>query len=228
MKKWITWSFSASLILAFQNCSDAFKESPLYDEGSLDSSALSSTLSPWSNSSLILAQPLTTIGYEGQPVFLNVEAKSLAGATYQWLKGGMPVYGATSKTFSLNLAAPSDTGLYSVLVTDSSGRSEQSQSVYLQIQPAPSALLAPEITTQPQSITERVGASIVLQVGVAGYPAPTWYQWYKDGQALVGQNKPYLRLDAVTAADSGDYAMAVVNPAAPEGRGTNHALVSVK
>jgi len=66
----------------------------------------------------ITVQPLSRIVNEGQTTSLHVAATGSA-LTYQWLRGGQPVSGATGRTLSFAGVTALDAGIYSV------GRSRQ-------------------------------------------------------------------------------------------------------
>lgn len=58
---------------------------------------------------------------EGQALTLTVSASGTGALSYQWYKGSQPISGATSATYSIASAMPSDDGIYDVAVTDSTG-----------------------------------------------------------------------------------------------------------
>jgi hypothetical protein len=71
---------------------------------------------------------------------------------------------------------------------------------------------APTITRHPTPTnqTVAVGDSVSFS-GAASGSAPLSYQWRKNGVALTGQTNATLVLTNLTAADSGDYTLAVSN-----------------
>jgi hypothetical protein len=85
----------------------------------------------------ITAQPQANIGYWGQSVTMSVTA---AGGTqpytYQWLKDGVAISGATNSTLDLTNLQISDTGAYSVTVGDADNSSITSASAPLVVNPA--------------------------------------------------------------------------------------------
>lgn len=70
--------------------------------------------------------------------------------------------------------------------------------------------VAPTITTQPQSQTVTVGASVVFSVTASGRPTPT-YQWSRNGAAIAGATSPTLTLSNVQSGDAGNYTVTVSN-----------------
>lgn len=71
---------------------------------------------------------------------------------------------------------------------------------------------APAITTQPQAIFVGSGLNASLSVVATG-SSPVGYQWYKDGVAIAGARSPQLDIVYATAADAGEYIVAVANAA---------------
>lgn len=67
-----------------------------------------------------LAQSATT-AVDGNKVTFSVAAKGTAPFTYQWRKNGVAIAGATAATYVVATARPADSGLYSVVVSNSAG-----------------------------------------------------------------------------------------------------------
>lgn len=57
----------------------------------------------------------------GQPATFRVNASGLEPLFYQWRKGGVPIAGATSPTFTIPSAKVDDAGIYDVLVANPQG-----------------------------------------------------------------------------------------------------------
>ncbi|MGA2016605.1 MAG: immunoglobulin domain-containing protein [Opitutaceae bacterium] len=78
------------------------------------------------------------------------------------------------------------------------------------------ALVAPAITSAPQSQTVVAGSPAVFNAGASGRPLPS-YQWLlngvplMDGDGISGCTGPTLYLGSVTATDAGAYAVTVTN-----------------
>jgi hypothetical protein len=70
------------------------------------------------------------------------------------------------------------------------------------------AVVAPTITTQPQSVSGAVG-NVSFSVVATG--TNLVYQWRKDGVAIAGATNPSLNLVNVQAADAGSYTVVVSN-----------------
>jgi hypothetical protein len=69
----------------------------------------------------ITGHPQNRSVFAGESVTLNVSATGSAPLTYQWLKGGNPVPGATGSSLTLTNVQVSDSGTYSVVVSNAYG-----------------------------------------------------------------------------------------------------------
>lgn len=72
--------------------------------------------------------------------------------------------------------------------------------------------LAPNITSQPTSLTVNAGQSASFTVSANGIPDPT-YQWLKDSTNLVGQTGSMLSIGTASGLDIGTYYVIVANAA---------------
>jgi hypothetical protein len=79
----------------------------------------------------IFVHPQSQRATTGSTVYLTVYAPN--GATYQWLKDGVLIQGATSSQLELRSVLPHDGGSYTVVVTETDGDVALSQSATLQI-----------------------------------------------------------------------------------------------
>lgn len=69
----------------------------------------------------IVANPVGASVCPGDAVVLSVNAIGPAGMTYQWLKDGSPIAGATNNSYTISSALSVDNGLYSVSVNSPCG-----------------------------------------------------------------------------------------------------------
>ncbi|MBE2216217.1 MAG: hypothetical protein IAE82_20255 [Opitutaceae bacterium] len=72
----------------------------------------------------IVAAPANTAADVGGSFSLSVEASGLGPLTYQWLKDGQPVAGATGRSYVAAAAVAGDAGTYAVRVTNANGTTE--------------------------------------------------------------------------------------------------------
>lgn len=144
----------------------------------------------------------------GQPATFSVSvATGSTPLTYQWLRNGTPIAGATLGSYSIAAVSTADAGAYTVTVSNVLG-SVTAPSATLTVTPA----LAPTITTQPLAQNVAFSGTILLSVAVSGTPAFT-YQWRRDGVAIDGATSGSYTVINATPAHNGVYTVVVGNRA---------------
>jgi hypothetical protein len=83
----------------------------------------------------IKTQSRSQVGYWGKSVTFTVTAEGPAPLSYQWLKDGTPLPGATGSSLTLTNLQATDAAGYSVVVTNDYG-SVTSSTAYLTVNPA--------------------------------------------------------------------------------------------
>ncbi|HEX2101631.1 MAG TPA: peptidylprolyl isomerase [Candidatus Synoicihabitans sp.] len=101
---------------------------------------------------------------------------------------------------------PRSSGTATVTVTATEARTTSVTATFT-VTVAPGA---PIITASPRSQTVAPGGSVTFSV--TAIDGPTGYQWSKNGTAISGATGSTLTLTNVSAADAGDYTVAIVNP----------------
>ncbi len=141
----------------------------------------------------------------GQNVTLAVSFNaSSPDQSYQWSKGGAPIAGATSASYSIAAVSAADAGTYTVVVTNSAGSSVASTDVTVK------ALAAPAITSQPRALVVQVGQSATFSyVATGSYPRT--HQWRKSGVDIDGATNSTYTIASVGTADAGTYSVVVAN-----------------
>jgi hypothetical protein len=104
---------------------------------------------------------------QGILIWFSVQANGTAPLTYQWLKDGVAINGATLSTFTINSVSAADAGSYTVVVKNNIG-SATSNAATLAV------ATAPAIMTQPSSVSAVVGGSASFSVAASG-TAPLVY-----------------------------------------------------
>jgi parvulin-like peptidyl-prolyl isomerase len=152
----------------------------------------------------ITSEPTAQTVCAGQPVEFTVAATGTPPLTYQWLKDGGEIGGATAATYTISAAASTDAGAYSATVANSCG-TVTSRAAALTVGTAPT------ITAQPASQAAVAGSSATFSVTATGTP-PFSYQWKRDGADIAGATEPSYTIPAVASADAGSYTVVVTNP----------------
>jgi hypothetical protein len=151
----------------------------------------------------IFSQPANQSVPAGRSVTLSVVASGTPAPTYQWLKNGAALSGATNTSYAIASVQPSDAGNYSVTVSNSAG-SINSGTATLTVTANP---LAPVFAAQPQSQTIATGNTVVFGAAAG---AGVRYQWQRNGANLAGETGATLVLRGA-AVVAGNYAVVASN-----------------
>ncbi|MCX8520500.1 MAG: hypothetical protein ORN28_03060, partial [Rhodoferax sp.] len=140
----------------------------------------------------------------------SVTATGTEPFTYQWLKNGTPIDGATGSTYTTPATSNADIGTalaYSVIVANSAG-SVTSSDAALTVTAAP---VAPTITTQPKAQTVIAGQNSTFTVKATG-TAPLRYQWKRNNNPIPNATGSSYTTPATRLAESGTkYSVDVIN-----------------
>lgn len=140
----------------------------------------------------------------GSAVFAALSAGQRT-ASFQWLLNGTALPSATGPFLALAPAEGSQTGDYSVAVSDSDGTVTSSVAHLTVASPPP-----PQIAQQPASQTAGAGTNVTFTVRAA-YGIPVTYQWQFNGNALPGATGPSCTVTNVQAEDMGEYRAVLTN-----------------
>jgi uncharacterized delta-60 repeat protein len=151
----------------------------------------------------ITSQPTSAYAATGSSKTLGVVAAGTAPLTYQWYQGasGDTSAPAGSTVSSLSTGPLAQTTSYWVRVTNAHGQAD-SQAATITVGDPPS------ITAQPQSLAVQTGQSADFRVTAAGGGTLT-YQWYKDGELMLGKTSSQLLINPVNLLNAGAYACRV-------------------
>ena len=148
----------------------------------------------------ISAHPSSTTTYDGETIALSVEASGQGPFSYQWMKDGEDILGATSSTLTISTATASDDGDYTVAVMSQTG-SVVSDVASLSIQNLPDA---PAFLDQPLGDIVLKGGVATLDVRAVSNSSID-YQWYFNGDVLDGETRSVLSISPANTEDEGTY-----------------------
>ena len=140
---------------------------------------------------------------------LAVTATGWQPLSYHWFLNGTAlinnsrISGATTPVLTIASLQFSDTGAYSLVVSNAFGSVVSSGTVITVIGP-------PVILQPPVSRTVAAGSDVTLTVAAEG-PALRTYQWQINGTPITGATWTWLTLKNVQPAHSGDYSVVVSN-----------------
>lgn len=147
-----------------------------------------------------LVQPVGLSLVAGQTATFAGVARGNGTLSYQWLREGVPIPGATQPVLTLPAVAAGDVGNYALRATDGSGAVLTSDVVGLAVAPAPGA---PVFTLQTLNVSALPGDTPTIAMAVQGTPAPNCL-WLKNGALVPGATDcSGLTLPAVNLADDG-------------------------
>ncbi|MES2694301.1 MAG: immunoglobulin domain-containing protein [Verrucomicrobiota bacterium] len=177
--------------------------------GSVTSNAATITV-PAATAPTISRHPSAVEAPVGSNASFSISISTSSGVgslTYQWLKDGAPIPGATSSSYSISPLRDTHTGLYSVLVTGVGGSVTSNTARLTVLPPAP-----PTIRFGITSTTYvTLGESNSLSVNSIEGTSPFTYQWAKDGVAIPDATTATLRFTNVRASDLATYTLTISN-----------------
>lgn len=154
----------------------------------------------------ITEQPKDRIGFLGATVRFDVGVSGKPPMTFQWLRNGQAIQGATGIAYVTDaLTAADDGAKFSVRITNAQGTATSNEASVKVNGP-------PVLTTQPVPVTVAVGASASFTVAATGESLS--YQWLRDEVPIAGATSATYTISATAAADDGAVFRAfVLNPA---------------
>ena len=155
----------------------------------------------------IILGPQDTAIFVGQSASFSVAASGSQPLLYQWYDPtDSPINNATNSTLTITNAQLSDSGEYTVVVSNSYGTAISDAADLTVTVPA-----APSILTQPQDQTVVPGQTAVFSI-VADGSEPLSYQWYDGANAvLTNGTSDTLTIPNVQVANAGNYFVVISN-----------------
>lgn len=157
----------------------------------------------------ITTQPASATSLPGRNVVFNVAATGSTPRTYQWKKDGVN-YGTSGASDTLTVAdvQASDSGRYSVLVSNNAGSTTSAEALLT----VSAGTTLPAFTSAPASQTIAPESTVVFSAIATGTPTPS-LQWQRNGTAIPGATQSTLVLSAATVAQAGTYTCLATNSA---------------
>jgi hypothetical protein len=151
-------------------------------------------------------QPASIAAMVGGTVSFSAMVSGSGPLTYQWLKDGAPLTGATSPTLTLPIVTEASVGSYRLVATNPAG-SVQSSAATLTLS---TVQATPTVSVVPMSQTVQPNAMVTLTAVVAG-TGPLTYQWTRNGFAIPGATASVLVMNGVDETAGGAYRVIVHN-----------------
>jgi len=153
----------------------------------------------------ITSQPVDQKVLDGQAAEFSVVASGDSPLSYQWVKNGTAIEGATSSIYSIPTVGTGDLGSYNVKINNPAGSITSSNASLNLFQ-------APVITYQPQNLNLNISGLGTLNVGVMG-DQPFAFQWDKNGEIILAATGSAFEITNAQISDSGNYSVTVSNVA---------------
>ena len=150
----------------------------------------------------ITSQPQSLTRNVGQSATFTVTATGTS-LTYQWKKNGGNISGATSTSYTISSVVTGDAGNYTVVVSGACGSPVTSSTAVLTV----NTCTNPSITSQPQSLTRKVGTSATFTVTASG--TSLTYQWKKNGGNISGATSSSYVISSPALTSAGNYTVVV-------------------
>ncbi|HSU85687.1 MAG TPA: immunoglobulin domain-containing protein [Chthoniobacterales bacterium] len=164
-------------------------------------------------------QPAAKTVNPGETAKFTVKATGSGPLSYQWMKNGLDIAGATATSYTTPPATVADNGsLFSARVSNAGG-TVTSNTANLTVR------IPPSITTQPANKTVSVGKTAKFSVTATG-TSPFSYQWMKNGLNITGATKASYTTPPTVPADNGSLFSVKVSNAAGSTT-SNNALLTV-
>jgi len=152
----------------------------------------------------LLSQPPDETVWASQPATFTVKAIGSPPLRLQWQFNGEIIEGATNSFYRIDTAAPADSGIYNVVVSNARGTAASRDAILL-------VKTNLTISAQPTSRATWFGSSVTLRFTVEG-PGPLSYQGFFNGSALSGATNDSLLVANTGLENAGDYWATVSYP----------------
>jgi Immunoglobulin domain/Immunoglobulin I-set domain len=157
-----------------------------------------STVSPQ-----IVVHPVNKTITAGQPVSFSVTATGTNPLTYQWMRNGADIPGATTSTLTLPPVDSGENGdVFTVSISNTAGLVTSDPAIL-------SVNQALVILMEPASLTITEGDIAVFEVFVSGTP-PVSFQWTRNGATIPGATASTYSINPVLLGDDGSTYMVTV------------------
>ncbi len=123
--------------------------------------------------------------------------------TYQWQFDGTNIVGATNASLTLTDVQCTNSGTYTVIVSNLTCAVASSNAVLI-------VGLPPVIAAQPASVSVESNCSATFNVSAWGV-RPLSYQWCLNGSPLAAQTNSSLVMSSVQASNFGNYTVVITN-----------------
>jgi phospholipase/lecithinase/hemolysin len=153
---------------------------------------------------IITSQPQSETNLAGATASFSVSAQGTSLLAYQWFFNSLfALAGATNGDLTLTNVQSSNSGGYSVIITNVEG-------AVTSVVATLTVLTPPRVTKQPINQTASLFADATFRVTAAG-DAPLTYQWRFNDADLIGMTNLFLTVTNVQRTNAGIYKVVITN-----------------
>ena len=154
----------------------------------------------------ITTQPTNQTVKQGSNAVFTVAAAGTAPLSFRWQLNGTNLPGATNVSLTITNVQSTNTGNYSVIVTNVVGSVTSSNAVL-------ALLTAPAITAQPTNQTVTQGSNVTFSVAASGTAPLSFQWWFNTTNLFLGATNLSLTVTNVQSTNAGIYSVVVTNVA---------------
>lgn len=151
----------------------------------------------------ITTQPKSVATNVGATVSFSVVASGTAPLSYQWYDNGSPISGATLNAYTISGVFTSDSGIYTVRVSNGAGTTTSSNAVLAVGNP-------PVLTLQPSSLVVTQGQTASFSAAASG-DQPMYYLWRKNGINITGATNTSFAIASTVPTNAATYTFVASN-----------------
>jgi hypothetical protein len=144
-----------------------------------------------------ISQPLGQTIPAGGTFSLNVQNRGPQPFFYQWLRDNAPIGGATDPTYRVDSAHFTNSGIYTVVVSNSVGTATSNPALI-------SVNSAPVVLSDPLSQQASSGSPAMFNANIVG-SQPLHFQWFRSGSNLPAATNLALSFSSAQLFDNGFY-----------------------
>lgn len=151
----------------------------------------------------ITTQPKSVATNVGATVSFSVVASGTAPLNYQWYDNGTNISGATLNAYTISGVFTSDSGIYTVRVSNGAGATTSSNAVL-------AIGNSPVLTLQPSSLVVTQGQTASFSASVSG-DQPMYYFWRKNGINIAGETNSSFAIASTVPTNAATYTFVASN-----------------
>jgi hypothetical protein len=151
----------------------------------------------------ITTQPKSVATNVGATVSFSVVASGTAPLNYQWYDNGTNISGATLNAYTISGVFTSDSGIYTVRVSNGAGATTSTNAVL-------AVGNSPVLTLQPTSLIVTQGQTASFSASVSG-DQPMYYFWRKNGINIAGATNTSFAIASTVPTNAATYTFVASN-----------------